>query len=358
MKKTICFLFCLFALFSMSVSATDITEIIPSELKDEFKTYSAQTNEPESMLELFSFNNVLALLKRSAQKAIPEVTEFLSSILIVVILFGFLEQFSLDTVGNGFRVALVGLANAALLMLLYRQFATACLMVTENLETIRVFCDASIPIITALLISGGKTFGATLFSYAVSLSSALIPSLSSSICLPLIRIYLSLGCCGSIWEDLSFSSLTALIKKAIKWLIGIVFSVFSFSLSVQNVISRTSDNITQKTLKTAAGTIPFVGTMLAEGIGGTYTLINGTKTTSSLIGIAVIVSVFAGPAIIIGLQTFMMYVAVTFTDLFNIKSCKSVLHTVLGAYELLFGLFMVSVLMSVICFLVICIGAN
>ena len=69
MKKTICFLFCLFALFSTSVSATYITEIIPSELKDEFKTYSAQTNEPESMLELFSFNNVLT----SSIKINPEV---------------------------------------------------------------------------------------------------------------------------------------------------------------------------------------------------------------------------------------------------------------------------------------------
>ena len=101
-----------------------------------------------------------------------------------------------------------------------------------------------------------------------------------------------------------------------------------------------------------------MGSVLSQGLDGAFTLASGTKTATSVIGIAVIVAVFIGPALLIGLQTLALYIATTFSEMFASKGNLSVLKTVHGAYELMLGLFLISVLMSIICFLVICIGAS
>ena len=362
MKKitvfTVCAILAVVLFTRPTFAETDIKSIIPSDVLNQLQLEEIDTTDPSTALNAFSFKNIMQLLQSSIKRYLPQFTSFLANILIIVFLFAILEQVSLGKIESSYRFVLTCVGNAILVLLLYRQFASTCALIEENLETIRVFCDASIPVLSGLLITGGKNFAATLFSYGISLSSALISGISAGICLPLIRIYLAIGCCGTVWEDIHFHAMTDMIKKFIKWLIGIVFSVFTLTLSLQGILSKSADNMAQKVLKTAAGSIPFMGSVLSQGLDGAFTLASGTKTATSVIGIAVIVAVFIGPALLIGLQTLALYIATTFSEMFASKGNLSVLKTVHGAYELMLGLFLISVLMSIICFLVICIGAS
>ncbi len=357
-KRIIIFAFFLVLLFQIRVDATDIRSVIPNDVLKEYNLDRVDINDPAASISSFSFRNILQIVVDSIKKFLPESCTLLFSILGIVLLFSLLEHFSLAHSEKNHHIIVSYIGNAAMLLMLYHYFANSCALVEESLSTIRVFCDASVPIITALLISSGKSFGASVFSYGISLCGSLISALSITICIPLIRIFMMIGSCATIWQDIHFSSITDLIKKFIKWAIGIVFSVFSFTLSVQSILSGSADNLAKKALKGAAGTIPFMGSVLSQGLDGAFMIASGTKTASAVVGAGVIIMIFIGPAILIALQAMALYLSVATASFFGQKNCLSILKTMYDVYILLLGLFLVSVLMCIINFLIICLGMS
>lgn len=357
-RRTILFTLILFLSFAVvSHANSDICEIIPEEISSEFNLDNVD-DKPESILTAFSFANVANLIFDNIKDSFPLFIKLIAEILLILILLVIAQQLAQSSTLKIYQFISSCLGSAILTLVLIHRFANACTLIENNLQTIKVFCNASIPIITSFLITTGKNFAATLFSYGISLSGSLIAVLTNDVCMPLLRIYIAIGCCGTIWTDLNFSALTDLIKKMIQWTIGVIFSVFTFTFSVQSVLSRSADNIARKTLKTAAAGIPFLGSVLSQGMDGAFILISGAKNSAAIIGVGVITAMFIGPAIQIILQIFALRISQTLAQLFGAESCGLVLKTVCGAYELMLGLFLVSVLMSNICFLMICVGAN
>ncbi len=356
MKRRIgIFVLLLFCVLSVSANATQITEIIPPEIAQQFSLDTDKVDDPASVLSSFSFSTFLSMLERGLKSVVPQLGEMLFEILSILIILVLVDRL-FTSQNHRFAASCVG--NAVLVLFLLRRFTSSIILAEENLETIRVFCQASIPIITAILIAGGKSFASTLFSYGISLSSTLISTLSHSICLPMIRIYLAFGCCSTVWNDINFGAICVLIKRIIKWLIGIVFSVFSLTFSMQTILSRSADGIAFKTLKAAAGGIPFLGNVFSGGLDGAFTLLSGAKTSASIIGIGVIIAVFIGPALTLVCQYFAISLSETIAVFLDAKECTLLLKATRGAYELILGLFLVCVMMSIICYLMICVGVG
>lgn len=358
--KRICFwvaviLFC----FPLACDAeSNIMDLIPEQAKDVLEGIEPTATDPSELINVMSFGKVVEWLTSALQRYMPEFCKMTASILSFVLLFSLLDHFSFSKAEKGYRFVINCFTSAVLTVMLFDYFSAASELIEENTETIRVFCDACIPIVTALLITGGKNFSAAFFSYAVSLSSSIISSLMQTVFMPLIRIFLAIGCCGCIWDDINFSAINDMIEKFIKWLIGIVFSVFTFSLGMQNTLCRSSDNALQKILKNAAGSIPFMGSYISKGLDGAYTLASGTGTVTAIVGALAIIAVFIGPALMLTMQSLALYFSMNAASLFGQKDCLSILKTVHKAYVLMLSLFLVSVLMCIICFLLICVGAS
>ena len=361
MKKTVIFLLWVFLisnLFVTIVSAETILDIVPDESGLEFENEIMNDDATEQLQEYTKFESIINLLISGVKKYLPDFCGMLTSLLMLVVLFSFLGRFSFSGLSQNYQLVVSCSVSAIMSLFLMNCFLNSCSVIEKSLETICVFCDASVPIITALLVQGGKSFSSAFFSYVVSLCGIIISSLNNRVFMPLIRIFLAIGCCGCVWSDVDFSSITDLIEKFIKWLIGIVFSVFTFAISIQNVLVRSADNTAQKILKNAAGGIPYIGNALTKGIDGAFVIAGGIKNSSCIIGVIVILSVFAGPMILMLLQSLALYIAVTVAKLFGQKDCAIILITVHKAYLLMLSLFLVSVLMCIICFLMICLGAN
>jgi len=357
MKKTIlCFAYILVVLsFAVpNANAETIYDIIPSESDFLLKT----DEESNQLSQSLSFGSIIDFIIKSLKDYFPDFFEMVLSTLVLVLLFSLIDRLSFDKNSKSSRFALSCIISAVLTLSLIAYFTRTCVVIEKNVETIRVFCDASVPIISALMIESGKSFGSVFFGNAISLSGALSNGLNAHIFMPLIRIYLAVGCCGSVWDDINLSEVTELIQKFIKWLIGIVFSIFTFTLSIQNLLAKSADNIAQKMIKNAAGSVPYMGGVLSKGIDGAFVIASGTKNTSSVIGIAVIVSIFIGPASLLVLQSIALYITMYAAKLFGQKETFLILKTAHKAYLLMLGLFLVSVLMCIVCFLMICLGAN
>ncbi len=335
-----------------------ILEILPKESRVRFNEEELESYNTSQVQEKLSFNKIVSWILNAIKENLPHFIKMLTTLICLVLIFALLEHFSFSKTEKSYKFIIACLASAVLTLLLLNYFSDSCEIIEENITTIRVFCDASIPIISALLVQGGNNFSSAFFSYAISLSGAVINALNNQLFLPLIKIFLAIGCCGCIWDDINFKPITEMIQKFIKWLIGIVFSVFTFALSAQSFLSRSSDNIAQKLLKNAANGIPYLGSLLSDGIDGVFTLANGTKNITSLVSISVIISVFIGPAILLLMQSIALYFTSTVAAVLGQKDCLLILSTVHKAYLLMLSLFLVSVLMCIVCLLLICIGIN
>ena len=364
MKRNIQFVFCFigvlltFSSNNIVLAQQTIVNILPEESRIKFDESELDGYDLSKLQEKLSFHKILDWISTAIKENLPQFVKMLTTLLWHVFLFSVLDHFSFSKTEKSYRFIISCLASTVLTLLLLNYFSDSCKVIEESITTIRVFCDASIPIITALLIEGGNTFLSAFFSYSISLSGAVINSLNSQLFMPLIKMFLAVGCCGCIWDDINFNPITEMIQKFIKWLIGIVFSVFTFAVSAQSFLSRSGDTIAQKFLKTAANGIPFLGSVLSDGIDGIFTLANGTKNITSLIGIGVIISVFIGPALLLLMQSIALYLTSSVAELLGQKDCVSILCTVHKAYLLMLSLLLVSVLMCIVCLLLICLGAN
>ena len=346
-------------LFTVPVHAADsIFEVLPKEVADQFDSVDENTQDTGQLMQVFSFRNIGRWLWKSIEKALPEFFKFLLSILGYVLIFSVLDKLAASVGSRTAVLTVKSVVNAVLLLYLFGYFSKCSAAVQKNIETIDVFCKACIPILSALLIESGKSFSASLFSYGISLSSVLMSSVSSGIFLPLIQVYIAVGSCAFLWDELHFSALTDLIKKFIKWGIGAIFSIFTFSLSLQSMLGKSADNIARKALKTAAGSIPMMGSVLSQGLDGTFTLLSGTQSAVSAIGAGTIAIIFLGTAVTLVFQYFGLVVALAVSELFDQTDCLSILKVMKGAYLILLNVFLITVMMSVVCFLIMCLGAN
>ncbi len=349
--------FCCLLLFlfipNFANASSDIREYIPKEIVDEFKLKDFEGVDPSKMMDSVSFNDLISFLQKKFHEFLPEFTRLVSSVLLLVFLFVLIEQFALS--GN-YKMVIVCVANLSMLLLLYQYFSRSLEMIEDGIETIRIFCEATIPSVTALLVAGGRSFGATVFSYGITLSTSLISGINAAINYPLLRIYLAIGSCGTMWDGIKVNSLTESIGKFIKWLLGIVFSIFTLTLSLQSVLSKSADSMAQKALSAAASSVPFMGSILSQSVNGMFSLFAGSKNMIATIGIIAIFAIFSGPVIAVALQAVALFIAKTLAGIFSQNSSIQILKTFLETYQLMLGLFLVSVLMCAICFLMICFG--
>ncbi len=342
--------------FSVNCAAEskEISDIVPEDLKNILN--EENTSTPAKLANTLSFSNIMSFIVKVLKSHLPQFTKLLYTVLAIIIFLEITRHLSGQNESQ--KLILSCFASISLLLLLYTDFVKLCDICTESIETVQIFCSASVPIISALLISGGKSISASLFSGCISLCSTITSALIKSVFLPLIRIFLAIGSCGALWEDVHISSLIDLIQKFIKWAVGIVFSVFTFSISLQSILVKNADNLAQKVLKTAAGSIPIFGGALSKGLDSTFVLATGSQGLSAGIGIGIIIMSFFGPAIMLALNTLALYLSCTIAQLFEQKESIYILKTVYKAYQLLLGIFFVSVIMCIMCFLLICMGAN
>lgn len=359
MKRLICCFVILFlSVFSIPAEAKSIVQIIPNDSKIEFDEGILSNSDPSQLLSQSSFEKIWEILIESVREYLPGFTNRLVGTFSFVFFAVVLERASVMKSGQSYQFIVSCLMSAILTLYLVGSFSNAINVIEKNLETIRVFCDASIPIMTALLIQGGKGFASSFYSYSISLCGVVINSLCDKVCFPLIKMLIAVGCLGNVWNDIDLSAVTELIQKFIKWLIGIVFSVFTAALSMQKIITKSADTTFQKVLKSAAGGIPYMGSVLSKGIDGAFALSGSTQSISSIVGIMVILSIFVGPMVMLGLECLAIYISLSAARLFGQKDCILILKIMHKAYLLVLGLFLVSVLMCVICFLMMCLGAN
>ena len=142
---------------------------------------------------------------------------------------------------------------------------TSCITAGSSaLTTLRDFSKILLPSMCAAAAASGAATSAAAKYAATSLFLDILLSAETAVLLPMLYTYAGTVICGAALEQDVLTALSALLRKALRLLIGFA-GVFTLYLSLTGILTGSADAAAAKAVKTAvSAALPVVGSIVAD----------------------------------------------------------------------------------------------
>lgn len=233
-------------------------------------------------------NNALKYFFREIFLNIGILIKLAVLVVICALLKNLKSNFINDSVGEiAFHVCYIMIISVLLV-----GFGTAVRMGSDIIGRMVGFMYAVVPVIFALLVSGGNiTAGGILhpvFLMVIEASASIIKNFF----VPLVFLSTVLSIVNNISEKIQLARMASLIKQIITWSLGILLTGFVVIILLQGSIGAVIDGAASKAAKFAVSAfIPVVGKTLADAadtVLGCTLLVKNAAGSAAMIGILLI----------------------------------------------------------------------
>ena len=275
-------------LFSTLLSVKCFAE---PQLIDEFLNSGENLNY-HTISDKLDFDTVVGCISKTISAALNKNYKIFFVILSLIILITLLEAFTFSS-KKELKTIFSVTVTIAIISICFDSIKNNVQIIEDTLETAKVFSTSAIPIVTTLSISSGEAFGSTVFSICVAACSSIFQFVSDSILIPVIILFLFISIADTFTTDFNLQSLSELIKKIFKWIICVFTGIFTFTISLQSILSKAADTMTKKTIQVAVGKfIPMIGGTLSGSLESLFSMAASTKTYAGIFGIIILISIF------------------------------------------------------------------
>jgi len=237
-----------------------------------------------------SLSGILNSALRIIFNEIFENIGLLRNLLILCILAALLknltDSFENKSVGEvGFYVSYI-----AVVIILFSSFIATIYILESFTTTLTTFINASIPIITILMVMSGNMTGGYVFSSILYFSTGFITMLIRNFLIPLITIASTLQIVNHLTENGMLKNFSELLKKIIEWTIKSVALVFMGVITLQKISTPILNNLTVRTARSTVNVVPVVGEVLTGAMDTVMSFISASK---SGVLVAILITVIA-----------------------------------------------------------------
>ncbi|WP_027725835.1 stage III sporulation protein AE [Tuberibacillus calidus] len=185
-----------------------------------------------------------------------------------------------------------------LIIIALNSFKVAISYTTDAIHDMSHFLLALMPMLLALMISGGNVTAVAFFHpiivFLINVSGWLI----AGFILPLLFLSALLSIVSTLTEHYKVTQLAGLMRNLAIGTLAIFFAVFLGVMSVQGAASSITDGVVLKTAKFITGNfVPVVGRMFTDA---TDTILNASvlvKNTIGIAGLVILILITAFPAL-------------------------------------------------------------
>ena len=158
------------------------------------------------------------------------------------------------------------------------------------IENITKTCEIISPIILTLMVASGGSVSATLYKPAVVFFSTGILNIILKIIMPLMIFYVVFSILNNLSKDYKFNRFAEFITSLIKWILGIMATIFGIFLTVKGISSASFDGISMKIAKyTISNSVPIVGGFIKDGFD---IVVAGSSLIKNAVGVGGLISLF------------------------------------------------------------------
>ena len=283
----------------------------------------------------------------------PEITEA-AGVCLSVMAAGLLISLLQPMTGRGKRFAELTCTVSVALILMTPTKVFVKLGIQTVEEMIR-YGKLLLPVMTAgLAAQGGITKSAALYTGTAAFNTVL-GDLIVSMVVPVVSAYLALAVADSAIGDVTLKKIRDLLKWCAAWVLKIGLYIFTGYMSLTGVITGSADAAALKVTKsTISMAVPVIGNILSEA---SETVLVGAavvKNAAGVYGMLVILAIFLGPFVRIGIQYLMLKCTATICSVFTTKQTTELIGDFSSAMGLLLavtGTVCLMLLISTVCFM-------
>lgn len=213
------------------------------------------------------------------------------------------------------------------------------------------FVDALVPTMAAMIASGGGVMASGAVCTVVFSALAVVGNVLKWLILPMINISFILSCAASVPSS-PIPDIAALIKKIIKWICGLIFTVFTGILAISGYTASNLDQVAKKTAKFVFGNgVPFVGGFLSDSVETLAAATGVIKGAVGGAGICALASICLVPIVNLAAVCALSHITAAVSAPFSGKNVSVVITSLAESISLLLG-----ICISVFMLLIICIS--
>ncbi|MBQ8444200.1 MAG: stage III sporulation protein AE, partial [Clostridia bacterium] len=140
-------------------------------------------------------------------------------------------------------------------------------LATGTLTTIQNQMNSIFPILLTLLTAIGGTSSVSVYQPAMALLTNGILNLFTYILLPLFIFSVVFSIISNLSNSVKLDKFTSFCNSTFKWIVGLVFTIFTAFLSLQGITAGSMDGISIRTAKYAIRSyVPILGSYLSDGM--------------------------------------------------------------------------------------------
>jgi len=213
----------------------------------------------------------------------------LVKITVLVVICALLKNLQTGFMSEGAGQIAFYVCYIVLVSMLLVSFGTVMKMGIGIIDRMIGFMYVSVPVLMALLISGGNITAGGILHPVMLLIVEISATLIRNVFVPLVFISAILTIVNNISEKIQLTRLVNLIKQIVSWSLGIILTIFIIAISIQGSLGAVIDGATQKAAKFAISTfIPIVGKTLSDAAD---TVIGCTLMIKNAAGIGVMTGI-------------------------------------------------------------------
>ena len=332
---------------SQAAGAGDLLRYLPSDVQELLEQSGVDWLTPAAYEQL-SVQRVAdmlsALLHTQSAGPVQALRMLLGVVLISALLGG------LDIGGSGaLRRSYTGVAVLGAGGIVLPSLLALLDTVGQTVDAVTVFLTAFAPVYAVIMAASGRLAGAVSYQTTLLGVSGLLTWLIRLVVFPILTVSLALGCTGTVTDGFCLDRISGSLHKAVLWTLGLISTVFSGLLSIQQFVTAAGDSVGVRVARfSLSGFVPVVGNLLSEA----YTTVMGCagllRTVVGVFGLVAVVLIVAPPLISCVCWNVALHLAGGAAALFGLGPIERLCAVAAGAVRVMIALLAVFALLMVI----------
>lgn len=231
---------------------------------------------------------------------------------ILIIIINSIFKAIIENLGNSNSAQITYFIQYLVIVtLVINTFVSILDLTKESITNIVNFMTVLIPLLVTLMLSTGSLVSSSMVEPILLIMVNIVGNFINAFLIPLLLISISISIVSNISDKVQIERLSKFLKSSIVWILGILLTIFTSTLSLQGSLTSSVDGMTAKTAKAAVSNfVPVVGKILGDTVDSVIGCGNILKNSVGIIGVIVVIGIVFVPVI----KIFILWVSFKLTS--------------------------------------------
>lgn len=318
-----------------SSGAYELYEKMPSETEKYMEELGISEINISNILSV-NVGDVFKLIFKMIKDYFSEITGIFAAILGIIMVSVIMDVMKNDFLSSHIGEVFNVVSILCLITLVSTPIISVINKVVSSINSGTVFISALLPVLTGIMMAGGQVVTGTTYNLMIYGLCQVVSSLSSTVIVPLISIYLGFCITSSLSSKINLDNAAKSVKNCASWILGLAVTVFVGILTAQTLVTTSADSAISKAGKFVVNSaVPIVGGPLSDAIATIQGCLALLKNIVGVFGILSALFIFLPVLVECIIWIVLLQIAAFVSDIFSIKSISVLMRSISSAISLL-----------------------